>query len=139
MDHVCWVGLLASAYSRPTRLVRHFRMTLVGVLHQLRSCNGEQRLDFQERVLTMGDFLATWALEGAVHHLDLTGELLHADAPAPSALRIVRETLDRRLRGPVPMPWTDETYVLKGTGREPLTDAERRSLGELAERFPLLG
>jgi hypothetical protein len=35
--------------------------------------------------------------------------------------------------------WDELTYVLKGTGRLPLSDADRRSLGPEADRFPLFG
>jgi hypothetical protein len=33
--------------------------------------------------------------------------------------------------------WDDATYALKGTGRLPLTDADREILGTQAERLPL--
>jgi hypothetical protein len=38
-----------------------------------------------------------------------------------------------------PAGWTDEEYLLKATGRLPLTDADRTELGEVAGWFPLLG
>jgi hypothetical protein len=41
------------------------------------------------------------------------------------------------LGAPLPASWDDATAALKGTGREPLTDADRLSLGPLAARFPL--
>jgi hypothetical protein len=39
----------------------------------------------------------------------------------------------------VPLNWSDEHYALAGTGRTPLTDAERDTLGPDAGRFPLFG
>ena len=38
-----------------------------------------------------------------------------------------------------PAGWTPERYLLKGTGRLPLDDAEREFLGEHAAAFPALG
>ena len=35
--------------------------------------------------------------------------------------------------------WDDVTYVLKGTGREPLDDGDREFLGERAAAFPAFG
>lgn len=38
-----------------------------------------------------------------------------------------------------PAHWSDEEYLLKAAGRLPLTDTDRRELGEVAGWFPLLG
>jgi hypothetical protein len=40
---------------------------------------------------------------------------------------------------PVPPGWDDAEYLLKATGRTPLTGDDRTRLGALADRFPLLG
>jgi hypothetical protein len=87
----------------------------------------------------MGDFLAIWAAEAAVHHLDLVVDLPDAPPPAPASLRVTRDTLDLLLGRQVPVPFDDEAYALKGTGRLPLTDEEAQALGPLSERFPLFG
>ena len=39
----------------------------------------------------------------------------------------------------LPGAWTDAEATLKGTGREPLTEADRAVLGGAADRFPLFG
>lgn len=93
----------------------------------------------QGHVLRTTDFVATLAVEAAVHYLDLTVELPAAPAPDPSSLRLVRRVLDGLLGCPVPVDWDDRGYALKGTGRVPLTDEDRTALGALAERFPLFG
>jgi hypothetical protein len=88
-------------------------------------------------VLTARDLVATFAVEAAVHHLDLVGEL---DRPGPRAepLALVRQTLDGLLGRPVPVAWDDRTWALAGTGRRPLDAAERQAFAADADRLPLL-
>ncbi|MEV0981468.1 maleylpyruvate isomerase N-terminal domain-containing protein [Streptomyces sp. NPDC049915] len=92
----------------------------------------------QGHVLTAGDLLTTLAVEATVHHLDLTVSLPGAAGPAPEGLAAVRATLDGLLGRPVPLDWSDEHYARAATGRAPLTQEERRTLGSSAERLPLL-
>ena len=139
LGHARWVRLVASAYQRPGGLVRHLRLTTGAALRQAQAAPADRRLDFQGHVIEMGDFLATWVVEAAVHHLDLTVELPDAPPPVPASLRVTRETLDALLGAPPPAEWDEVTYALKGTGRLPLTGGERDALGPLAERFPLFG
>ena len=137
--HARWVRLVASAYSRPSRLVTHLRMTTGAALRLARAADPDRRLEFQGHVVTVGDFLATWVVEAAVHHLDLTVELPAAPPPAAASLQVTRQTLDALLGRPVPLAWDDASYALKGTARLPLEQQERQALGPLAERFPLFG
>jgi Mycothiol maleylpyruvate isomerase N-terminal domain len=139
LGHARWVRLVASAYARPGGVVRHLRLTAGAALRQALAAPGDRRLEFQGHVIEMGDFLATWVVEAAVHHLDLTLELPDAPPPLPASLRVTRETLDALLGEPVPGEWDDITYALMGTGRLPLTGEEARALGPLAQRFPLFG
>jgi hypothetical protein len=92
----------------------------------------------QGHVLRTDDLLSTLAVEAAVHHLDLVARL---DRPGPSraALAEVRRVLEGLLGGPLPDGWDDAIAARRGTGREPLTDADRAALGPSAERFPLFG
>ena len=87
---VRFVRLLSSAYREPTGLVAHALPTIAGVRSAV-SHLAPGRLAFQGHVLSTGDFLATWACELAVHHLD-TGAELDLPAAAPAALRIARTT-----------------------------------------------
>jgi Mycothiol maleylpyruvate isomerase N-terminal domain len=139
LGHARWIRLVASAYARPGGLVRHLRMTTGAALRQARAAPPDQRLEFQGHVIEMGDFLATWVVEAAVHHLDLTVELPDAPPPVPASLQVTRDTLDALLGERVPVGWDDATYALKGTGRLALTGQERDALGQRAERFPLFG
>ena len=139
LGHARFTRLVASAYARPSGVVRHLHLTTGAVLRLARAADADRRLEFQGHVVTMEVFLALWAVEAAVHHLDVTVELPHAPPPAPASLRVTRETLDALLGEPVPLGWDDQTYALKGTGRLALTGEERSALGPLAERFPLFG
>jgi hypothetical protein len=139
LDHVRFTRLVATAYTRPSGVVEHMRPTLDAVLAQAGAATAETRLASQEQVLGMGDFLAVWAVEAALHHLDVTVGLPEAPLPPPGALAVAGDTLDALLGQPVPMAWDDVTYALKGAGRVALTDTEAAALGDLAGRFPLLG
>lgn len=90
----------------------------------------------QGHVLRAGDLLSTLAVEAAVHHLDLVARL-DRPGPSPEALAEVRRVLEGLLGGPLPESWDDPTAARRGTGREPLDDADRAVLGPSAERFPL--
>ncbi|MEX5721188.1 maleylpyruvate isomerase N-terminal domain-containing protein [Geodermatophilus maliterrae] len=92
----------------------------------------------QGHVLRAGDVLSTLAVEAAVHHLDLVA---HLDRPGPpaEALAEVRRVLEGLHGGPLPAGWDDAAAARRGTGREPLSDADRVGLGEAAARFPLFG
>ena len=89
----------------------------------------------QGHVLAVPDFLTTLATEAAIHHLDMTVHIPAAPAPDPDALAAAVETLDGLARiadaGTLnderpgrPPNWSAEEYVLKATGRIPLTPDE---------------
>ena len=92
----------------------------------------------QGHVLRTDDLLSTLAVEAAVHHLDLVAHL-DRPGPPPEALAEVRRVLEGLCGGPLPRGWDDATAARRGTGREPLTAADRAELGEAAARFPLFG
>jgi uncharacterized protein (TIGR03083 family) len=119
-DHIRYVRLLSSAYGRPSGLVRHFAVTartLLGAAARLT----DGRIEFQGHVITTGDFLASWAVEIAIHHLDLTPELI-IDPPVPEALHLARRTIEELAGGPIPDALDDATAVLVGAGRLPVPD-----------------
>ncbi|TQN37520.1 mycothiol maleylpyruvate isomerase-like protein [Blastococcus colisei] len=92
----------------------------------------------QGRVLPVADLLSTLTVEAAVHHLDL---VVHLDRPGPAGgpLAEVRRVLEGLLGRPLPAGWDDGTAARRGTGREPLSDADRAELGDDADAFPLFG
>jgi hypothetical protein len=72
---------------------------------------------FQGKTMTSGDFLATWVVELAVHHLDL-GE--GAGHPTPESLAVVRRTVEALTDSHLPTSWEDEAAALIALGRLPL-------------------
>ncbi len=131
-----FVRLVASAYRRPGGAVAHLRPTAEGVLAAVAALPPGV-LRFQGKVLTTGDFLATWACEVAVHHLDLTAELTLPDPP-PSALAVARATVEALAGGPLPAGWSDAHAVLAGTGRVPPPAGQVAPTPAVA-RLPVLG
>ncbi len=133
--HARYVRIAAAAYP-PGALAWEWSETAAAAVRAGRAC-GHRAVTTQGHVLTVPGFAATLAVEAAVHYLDLTVALPAAPAPEPASLTLVRRVLDGLLGAPVPAAWDDVTAALKGTGREPLTEADRQALGPLAARFPL--
>lgn len=98
--------------------------------------NGAVR--FQGHVLTTGDFFATWAVELAVHHLDVMVDL-QVESPTAAALHLARVTVDALLDHAVPPELDDMRTVLLGTGRRSPTQHEAQLLGDVTARLPVLG
>jgi hypothetical protein len=98
------------------------------------------RFRFQGHVMEAEDILAMWTVELVVHHLDLIAFLPGRYGPLPATLTLTARTLDGLL-GVTRRPpsWDEITYVLKGTGRVPLDDADLEALGERAAAFPAFG
>jgi hypothetical protein len=88
-------------------------------------------------VLALGDFIGTLVVEAAIHHLDLVKNLPTQPGPAPAALSIATATIDGLLDGARPSHWDDVAYTLKATGRQPLSDEDRRALGAAAGSLPV--
>ena len=135
--HARYVRISASAYL-PGSLAWEWRDTAAAACRAARACPHPAVLT-QGRTLTTGDFIATLAFEGTVHYLDLTVGLPSAPDPDPASLALVRRTLDGLLGTVLPGDWDDLTYALKGTGRVPVSESDRASIGALADRLPLIG
>ena len=133
--HARYVRIAAAAYP-PGALAWEWSETAAAAVRAGRAC-GHQAVTTQGHVLTVADFAATLAVEAAVHYLDLTVALPDAPAPEPASLALVRRVLAGLLGAPLPASWDDVTAALKGTGRDPLTEADRQALGLSASRFPL--
>jgi hypothetical protein len=111
---------LASATRAPSGSLGPLRLVTASL------ASAVQRLDdgvlaFQGGVLTTGDFLATWAVELAVHQLDL-GRDLDLPGPGPGSLALARRTLE----------------ALLGTTLPVADDAVAVVLGAYADRLPVL-
>jgi Mycothiol maleylpyruvate isomerase N-terminal domain len=132
-----FVRLLGASYLRPSNAVRHMLPTVDGI-RAAASRLEPGAVRFQGHVLSSGDFLATWAVELAIHQLDM-GRELPLPQPAPAALRLARLTVEDVAGVDAPRTWSDETTVLLGAGRMK-PDAERRAQApEFVQRLPVLG
>ena len=153
--HARHVRIVAAAYP-PGALAWEWRETSAAACRSAVACP-HPFVATQGHVLATADFIATLAVEAAIHYLDLTVSLPSAPAPKAGSLALVRRVLDGLLgadvdgevpggvpdggvpgRG-VPGGWDDQSYALKGTGRVPLSEADEAALGALAARFPLFG
>lgn len=85
---------------------------------------------WQGQVFLPGDYLAIWAVENVVHHLDLD---LDGQVPA-RALALARDTIEALAGMALPGSWSDRDAVLIGTGRA----AVPLPAGALAQRLPVL-
>jgi hypothetical protein len=131
-----FVRNLSAAYTSPGWVSGMWLETAPAAVRAGRCCP-ERLVATQGHVLTVADFVETLVLEATVHYLDLTVGL-EVDAPSDAGLEITLAGLDGLLHQPRPGGWEPLQYVLKATGREPLTTDDRQQLGELADRFPLL-
>lgn len=119
-----------AAYARPSAACEHLHELAESVLRGV-DAGGDARYLWQGHVFAPGDFLAVWAVEDVIHHLDLL-----ADEPAPDrALDLARDTIEALAGEPFPAGWSTVDAVLVGTGRLPVPEG----LGALADRLPALG
>lgn len=131
----------SSAYATSDGLRRHFTDTARLAAAASRSAPDGLFL-FQGHVMAANDILAMWTTELVVHDLDLSADGMRASrpGPVPEALTTTVATLDSLLgTDGRPARWDDATYVMKGTGRLPLDEAERSLLGPQASRYPAFG
>jgi hypothetical protein len=121
-----FVRRLSSAYQHPRGPVDHLGPTADGLRRAVPAATAPA-VHFQGHTLAFGDFLGTWAVELAVHQLDLSGDLARLSPqeeppvalPAPAALRLTRRTLDELHGKSLPPDWSDTYAVLAGAGRVP--------------------
>jgi uncharacterized protein (TIGR03083 family) len=137
LAQIRFVRLVGAAYQRPTGIVQHLRPTAEGIATAVDALKPGV-LAFQGHVMTTGDFLATWAVEIAVHHLDLTAEVA-MEPPASTALALARETVEALAGGPLPTSWPDDVVVLLGSGRMRADSRQWQEAGALVEQLPVLG
>jgi uncharacterized protein (TIGR03083 family) len=137
-EHARFVRRSAAAYQSDLAIVARWTETAAAA-RRAAAGPGATMVATQGHVLALGDFLATLAVEATIHHLDLVAGDPALAGPSGPGLAITRATLDGLGGQPVPPGWDDAEYVLKATGRTPLTGDDRTRLGAPADRFPLLG
>ena len=129
---------VASAAVAFADLVENYAEVTAAVLVAAGRVPAAEPVRTQGRVMEVDDLLSTLVVEAAVHHLDLVAHL-DRPGPGPEPLEEVRRVLAGLLGGPLPAGWDDVTAARRGTGREPLTDADLAELGAAADAFPLFG
>ncbi|MFI9640404.1 maleylpyruvate isomerase N-terminal domain-containing protein [Micromonospora sp. NPDC051925] len=139
--HAWWARRSAAAFDRPTAVVRIWADTAPAAVRAAGAADPDGHVATQGHVLRVPHFLATLTTEATIHHLDLVLDLPDAPPPGALAVRVAVAAMDGLLSDDAVRPgsWDDAEYLLKATGREPLTDRDRRELGEAAGWFPLLG
>ncbi|WGW12158.1 maleylpyruvate isomerase N-terminal domain-containing protein [Saxibacter everestensis] len=137
VDGILWTRRTASAYRRPSGATDHLQAAASAVA---RAADGlaEGAIESQGYVLRSGDFLATWAVELAIHHLDMMQEL-QIEGPTPRSLELTRATISALLEAELPTSWDDTTCVLLGTGREAPKAKQAAELDRLGLSLPVLG
>lgn len=122
----------ADAYRDPTSLMQHVHDNVAALRRILDGLTEAGRPFGGEMVLTTGDYLATWALEFTIHHLDLdiSGMRLR-----DSEIAIARPVIESLAGRPLPGDWDAPTALLVATGRLPVPEG----FPEWAEVVPVLG
>jgi uncharacterized protein (TIGR03083 family) len=89
-------------------------------------------------IIRLSEYLRTRVVEVTVHTMDMRDALGLAPDPSPEGLRVTCDVL-RGLLGAdtLALGIDDVHFALAGTGRAQLSDADRETLGPLADRFPL--
>ncbi|WP_206340065.1 maleylpyruvate isomerase N-terminal domain-containing protein [Blastococcus litoris] len=138
-DEELWsTRIAASVHGGLIGIARRYAETSAAVLVAAGRVDAGDLVATQGHVLTVADLCSTLVVEAAVHHLDLVAHLTRP-GPAPGPLAEVRRVLEGLLGRPLPQGWDDGTAARRGTGREPLTTADRAELGGAAADFPLFG
>ncbi|HEX2057110.1 MAG TPA: maleylpyruvate isomerase family mycothiol-dependent enzyme [Actinomycetota bacterium] len=126
--HARFVRVSSAAHSSPDLVVRRWRETAAAA-RRAASAAEAPFVTTQGHVLTTADFIATLVVEATIHHVDLVATLRDKPPPPVPAIALTTKTLDGLLASPRPSEWDDLTYLRKATGRETLTEAERRTFG----------
>ena len=134
LDAVRFVQRVALAYRRPTGIVGHMKATAAAV-GQAAQTLAPGSLRFQGHVMTTGNFMAIWAVELCVHHLDLA---CTGDRPTPEVLALTRTTTESLAGAPFPQRWDDVHVALLGAGRVQATPDELAELREVALSLPVM-
>ena len=118
-----------AAYVRPASALGQLR-DVTAPLQRGIAALPDRHVLWQGHVFAPGDFLAIWAVENVVHHLDL---LTEEPAP-PAALALTRATVEALVGQRLPPAWDDEEATLNGTGRAPVPEEAEG----LASQLPAL-
>jgi len=132
---------LAGRYRTGSELARAFDQMWRRAIDGAKGADRDRLVVTWGPVLTLEEFLTTRVFETTVHRMDLQDAFGQKGWGTDRAAAFVDETLEALLgqEPPSDLEWDVVDFIETGTGRRPLTDQERKILGPLAERFPLMG
>lgn len=136
-DHARFVRICAAAHSEPSVIVHRLCSTAAAAVRCGRKSSDIEFVTTQGHILRTSDFIATLVVEAVVHHLDLVANLGDRRAPVASALSLTERTVEGLLGRPRPHSWDPTTFILKTTGRDPLTEDDQRLLGMGQHQLPV--
>lgn len=129
--------VVASMFLEHRQLVEVVTETAQAVVHASTVIPLDQCVVTQGHVLRVDHLLGTLAVEASVHHLDLTVALPESEPASAEGLSYTRAVVDALLGREAPAQWPDERYVCIATGRAPLSDEEKATMGPDIDRLPL--
>ncbi|ODU03553.1 MAG: hypothetical protein ABS81_13735 [Pseudonocardia sp. SCN 72-86] len=129
VDGILWTRRTASPIDGPPARVAHLRAAADAVRSAVQRMP-DGPVAFHGHVLASGDFLATWAVELAVHHLDV-----RLGPPTAESLRLGRLTVETLAGAAFPPTWSDAGCLRTGAGRRDPSPAG----ATLAATMPVLG
>lgn len=109
---ILWLRRTASAYASPAGAAEHLRDAADRARRVVERAPDRSVL-FQGKALTMGDFIATWVAELAIHQADL------ARPEPPAHIAFARATVESIADADLPRGLDDLEAVLIGLGRHP--------------------
>ncbi|MBT9257677.1 maleylpyruvate isomerase N-terminal domain-containing protein [Phycicoccus sp. KQZ13P-1] len=113
---ILWLRRVDSATASPSGAVQHFRDAAQRV-RLIISQASERTVLFQGKAMTMGNFIATWVAELAIHQADL-----NIRTP-PAHIAFARRTIEAVAGADLPAELSDLDAVLVGLGRKPADDS----------------
>jgi uncharacterized protein (TIGR03083 family) len=88
--------------------------------------------------IRLSEYVRTRVVEVGVHAMDVRDALGEEPDPSPEGVAVVCGVLAGLLSAEPPPGLDGVRFILTGTGRAPLDAKERKALGPLVARFPLL-
>ncbi len=135
---VRWTWAMAAAYPSAEVLRRHFA-DVAAIATAAGGAAHDGYVRFQGHVLATQDFVAMWAVEFCIHHLDLLVGVPDRPGPRTRTVELALKTVDGLVGCQRPARWDDLMYLRKASSRETLDDVDRDELGADVARYPVFG
>ena len=132
---------IAAPFKTGKALVRAWEREWPGALDRAAAADPDVVIVTFGPSIRFGEYLKTRVVEVTVHRMDIEDALGRKGWGTDGAISIVDDILVGLLGAEPPrsLEWDAVEFIEAGAGRRPLTDGERKKLGRLATKFPLLG